>query len=42
MTLKKFSKPLLLGRSHWYVMGRDEDGGLATIDESTLSDAAIW
>jgi hypothetical protein len=24
MTLKKFSKPLLFGRSHWYVIGRED------------------
>lgn len=42
MVLKKLSRPLELGRSHWYVIGTGEGGGSERMEDRTLSEAAIW
>jgi hypothetical protein len=41
MVLKKLSRPLEFGRSHWYVIGTGEGGGSERIEDRTLSEAAI-
>ena len=41
ITLSMLSRPLLLGRSHWYVIGCGDAGESARMLDSTWSEAAI-